>query len=257
MAMQEDRVHIQITKTGADGVTRFVDEYIPYAGTSGPLRVTEPVPATAMSFRWTPGDFDMDFHPAARRRLVMVIEGGLEITVGNGESRIFRPGDILSIRDIAGQGHRSRAIDGKPFRSAFVALDDVHSTDRREPMSAADAGGIDYIHNQETAQGSSYFEKKHMPYVYGGAEGMETREIELKAFQFVFAAPTLDYDWHQAPQRQVVLVLTGGLAVEYGDGSHSTVPPGHFLVGEDTDGKGHITRALNGQPRFSVFGHLR
>ncbi len=29
MAMQEDRVHIQSTETGADWVTRFVDEYIP------------------------------------------------------------------------------------------------------------------------------------------------------------------------------------------------------------------------------------
>ena len=25
----------------------------------------------------------------------------------------------------------------------------------------------------------------------------------IALFQFVFAAPTLDYDWHQAPQRQV------------------------------------------------------
>ena len=187
----------------------------------------------------------------------MVTDGALEITVSNGESRIFEPGDILSIRDTWGQGHRSRAVGGKPFRSAFIALDDDFVHERRKTTEPVDSDGIDYIHNQETAQGMSYFERKRIPFVYGGVEGKETAEIELKSFQFVFAEPTLNYDWHQAPQRQVVLVLTGGLAVEYGDGSHSTVPPGNFLIGEDTDGEGHITGALDSNARFSVFGHLR
>jgi len=256
MAKNEDQVHLQITECAPDGTTRFVDEYIPYTGNSGPLRVTEPWPATSMSFRWTPGDFDFDFHPAARRRLVLVTEGGLEITVGTGESRVFTPGDVLSIRDTWGQGHRSRALDGKPFRSAFVALDEEHAFDRRGSKPDAGPVRLEYLHNQETSEGLSFFERKNLPYVYGGQEGNETEEFELQGFQFVFAEPTLNYDWHQAPQRQVVLVLTGGLAVEYGDGSHSTLPPGEFLIGEDTDGKGHITRALNGQPRFAVFGHL-
>ena len=95
-----------------------------------------------------------------------------------------------------------------------------------------------------------------MPYIFGGEEGKETDELPLTAYQFVFASEDLNYDWHPAPQRQAVLVLTGGLAMEYGDGSTAQVAPGGFLIGEDTNGKGHITRALSAQPRFSVFAHL-
>ena len=57
-------------------------------------------------------------------------------------------------------------------------------------------------------------------------------------------------------ERQIVLLLTGGLTMDYGDGSSAMVPPGGVLVGEDTEGRGHITRALDGAPRLSLFAHL-
>lgn len=248
-------VRLQITDTAPDGSTRFVDEFVPYVASEGPLRATAPMPATGLSFRWTPGSFDFDFHPAPRHRLVLVTEGALEITVSSGEARVFQPGDVLSIRDTWGRGHRSRAVGG-PFRSAFIALDDERLLDRREPAPTGCADGVDYLHNQDGASGLSYFERKRLAYAYGGVEGRETEELPLSAFQFVWAAGDLDYDWHPAPQRQAVLVLTGGLAMQYGDGSAAEVPPGGFLIGEDTSGRGHITRALDGAERFSVFAHL-
>ncbi|MCG8693479.1 MAG: hypothetical protein MI806_19930 [Minwuiales bacterium] len=256
MASEDNGVRISATVTDPDGGTRFADETIPFAAGGAPFRLTRPMPATAISFRWTPGDFDFDFHPAPRRRLVLVTEGGLEITVGSGEIRTFRPGDILDIRDTWGRGHRSRALGGRPFRSAFIALDDEVLLDRREPLSDVSAERLTYLHNQEDADGVSFFERKEMPYVYGGPEGLVTDELRLTGFQFVLAPGDLDYDWHPAPQRQVVLVLTGGLAMEYGDGTSSQVPPGGFLIGEDTNGHGHITRAVDGAPRLSVFAHL-
>lgn len=252
----EHNVRVQVTETEPDGSTRFIDEFIPFTSHSGPLRTTAAMSATAMSFRWTPGAFDFDFHPSPRQRLVLVTEGALEITVGSGEARIFRPGDILSIRDTWGQGHRSRSVNGKPFRSAFIALDNERLLDRREPMENENNGGIEYVHNQERSDGASFFERKTMPYIYGGPEGKETAELSLESYQFVFADGSLDYGWHPAPQRQIVQVLTGGLAMEYGDGAYCDVPPGGFLIGEDTDGQGHITRALRGKARLSVFARL-
>ena len=69
------------------------------------------------------------------------------------------------------------------------------------------------------------------------------------------APASLDYDWHRAPQKQYVLPLTGGMRVENGKGGTHTVRPGDIYRGEDTHGRGHITRALDGQ-RFSIFAHL-
>ena len=255
MDSMQTGVRVQCTVADPDGASRFADVILPYATSQGPMRATAPVPAVSLSFRWTPGDFDMPPQLAPRRRLVLVTEGAVEITVSNGESRVFRPGDVLSIGDTWGQGHSSRAVGGA-FRSAFITLERDLVVDRRVPMSAPDPDGIDYVHNQETPAGISYFQEKRMPFVYGGAEGKETAEIALRSYQFVLAGGDLDYDWHPAPQRQAVLVLTGGLGMEYGDGSQARVPPGGFLIGEDTDGKGHITRAIQGRPRFSVFAHL-
>lgn len=242
--------------TDPDGSSRFVDDIWPYDGSNPPFQMTGVLPATGIRFRWTPGDCDFDYLPAPRRQLVLVTEGGLEITVGSGETRVFRCGDVLSIADTWGQGHRSRAQNAEPFRSALIGLDDEAHPDRREPVATSEHLDVPYVHNQEDQQGLSFFTDKALPFQYGEPEGQVTNEIRLSAFQFVLAPPDLDYSWHPAPQRQIVLVLTGGLAMEYGNGSHRTVSPGGFLLGEDTHGKGHITRALDGTERLSVFAHL-
>lgn len=249
-------VHIHVARTDPDGQTHFDDETIPFTDQEGPLRVTAPLPATSISFRRTPGDFRFDFHRASRRQLVLVTSGGLEITVGSGETRVFRPGDVLSLRDTWGQGHVSHALDDKPLTAAFVNLDDEVLIDRNAAIEQPDGSGVDFLHNQETDEGLSFFARKRLPFVVSRPEGKATDDIPLTGFQFAWAASDLAYDWHPAPQRQIVLVLTGGLAMEYGDGSSAVVPPGGFLVGEDTEGRGHITRALDGAPRLSLFAHL-
>lgn len=258
--MDLSTVTISVTETLDDGSTRFRDRVVPLSGNLDAMRLSVVLPATSLSFRWTPGTFDFDFHPAPRRRLVMVLEGGLEITVSDGESRIFRPGDILEIRDTSGRGHRSRALDGAPFRSAFVALDDDVLLDRRTPLDPTSIPtgaptGIRHPRNIATSDGGSTTLWQELPYRFGGPEGLVTEEIPLAAHQFVLAPGSLDYDWHHAPQRQVVVVLTGGLETETTDGSRARVMPGDFLFGEDTTGRGHRTTAIGGEPRLSLFAH--
>lgn len=258
--IHRDAVQITAMITEPDGETRFVDETISYAKTSGPIRVTETLPAVSISFRWTPADFDFDFHPSPRRRLVFVTEGTLDITPSNDAPRTFRTGDLLEIRDLTGRGHRSRSIGGNPFRSVFIALDDDIALDRREQLDGApppEAGpGVDYLHNQEDAAGRSFCSPAHLPFIFGGPEGYVTPELPLTGLRFSYAAGDLDYSWHPAPQRQAVVVLSGGIAMEYGSGQHATVSAGNFLIGADTNGQGHISRAEGGKPRFSVFAHL-
>ena len=62
-----------------------------------------------------------------------------------------------------------------------------------------------------------------------------------------------DYQWHNAPERQYIVILAGGLDVEIGDGSRRVFGPGDILLAEDTTGQGHISRAVNGEPRRSLF----
>ena len=53
----------------------------------------------------------------------MNLDGPVEITVGSGEKRIFGPGEVFLAEDTDGQGHISRAVDGKVRHSLFIALD--------------------------------------------------------------------------------------------------------------------------------------
>jgi hypothetical protein len=49
------------------------------------------------------------------------------------------------------------------------------------------------------------------------------------------------HEWHNAPRRQFVAVLKGGLRIETGDGTVRTFGPGDIFLAEDLDGQGHKT----------------
>ena len=59
-------------------------------------------------------------------------------------------------------------------------------------------------------------------------------------------------DFHTAPRRQYVMMLSGQLEIEIGDGTKRVFEPGDVLVAEDLTGKGHITRGVGEQPRVSL-----
>jgi len=82
-----------------------------------------------------------------------------------------------------------------------------------------------------------------------------TNDVTINVFQFVLSLGVLSFNFHNAPQRQIVLPLTGGIEGENGEGSCRKVRPGEVYFGEDTTGQGHMTRALDGLARFSIFAH--
>lgn len=55
-------------------------------------------------------------------------------------------------------------------------------------------------------------------------------------------------DWHPAPQRQFVIILSGSLEIGFEDGSKKVFGPGDARLVEDTTGKGHTTIALGNEP---------
>ena len=55
-------------------------------------------------------------------------------------------------------------------------------------------------------------------------------------------------DWHPAPRRQFVIILSGQLEIGCGDGSTQVFGPGDARLVEDTTGKGHTTRVHGNQP---------
>ncbi len=55
-------------------------------------------------------------------------------------------------------------------------------------------------------------------------------------------------DWHPAPRRQFVIILSGQLEIGLGDGSKHVFGPGDARLVEDTTGKGHTTASYGDLP---------
>jgi hypothetical protein len=58
-------------------------------------------------------------------------------------------------------------------------------------------------------------------------------------------------DFHNPPQRQLVITLSGAAELKVSDGSTRVFGPGDVLLAEDTRGAGHSARELLG-PRRSL-----
>lgn len=59
-------------------------------------------------------------------------------------------------------------------------------------------------------------------------------------------------DWHPVPGRQVNIMLSGEIEIEVSDGEKRRFGPGSYILGEDADGMGHITRVVGSEAAYFV-----
>ena len=109
--------------TGADGQSHMEDVAVALEdfGMSG--QISELWPGRGVQFRTVEGDYQLDFHTAPRRQLVVNLAGSVEIEVGDGTKRVLGPGSILLAEDMTGQGHISRNVNGEARSCLFIHLD--------------------------------------------------------------------------------------------------------------------------------------
>jgi hypothetical protein len=107
----------------ANGISHFRDIEIEFVEERNFSKLSKRLQATGIIFRETSGDYDLDWHPAPRRQYIVNLEGGVQITASDGESRIIGAGEIVLVEDISGKGHLSKAIGGKMRRSLFIPID--------------------------------------------------------------------------------------------------------------------------------------
>ncbi len=101
--------------------------------------------------------------------------------------------------------------------------------------------------------GESHFEDVEIALQDEGDIGLLSDKIPTKEVIFRKVNPTYDYDFHNAPQRQYIILLDGEIEIETSLGEKRTFKGGDILLMEDTDGKGHKTRNLQNIERRSVF----
>ena len=92
-------------------------------------------------------------------------------------------------------------------------------------------------------QGKARWEEVDLAKTPAWLEGLDTTKIRFSARE-----PGVLQDWHPAPQRQFVIILSGRLEIGFEDGSKKVFGPGDARLVEDTIGKGHTTIALGNEP---------
>jgi len=119
--------------TGDDGETHFKDVGVSMAAAvyvqGIPLvDVAKSEPVTALTFsRLEPG-YVSDWHPAPRRQFVFVTAGTAELTVTDGETRLFGPGSVFLVQDTTRKGHQPRLVGPGECLFITVAASDSSTT---------------------------------------------------------------------------------------------------------------------------------
>ena len=95
--------------------------------------------------------------------------------------------------------------------------------------------------------GQTHFEDLTIP-----AEEIQNVAIQAGS-DMVFRRFPADYfsDWHTAPRRQYIFMLSGQMEIGIGDGTTRRFGPGDVVLADDLTGRGHTTRSVGG-PRISA-----
>ena len=99
----------------------------------------------------------------------------------------------------------------------------------------------------------SRFEEVEVSLQDQGTIGRISEPFPVSGLMFRETPADYDYDWHNAPRRQFIVLLDGEIEITAGSGERRRFSGGDVLLVEDTEGKGHLTRHILQQARRSLF----
>jgi hypothetical protein len=103
------------------------------------------------------------------------------------------------------------------------------------------------------ANGDTMFEDMDIALKDAGEIGKLSEEFPARSVIFREVADDYDYNFHNAPQKQYLILLDGEIEIETTLGVIRRFKAGDVLLLEDTEGKGHRTRNITKAKRKSVF----
>ena len=101
--------------------------------------------------------------------------------------------------------------------------------------------------------GESHFEDVDIVVASQSGMGKLSKLIRGAGVMFREVDGDYDLDFHTAPRRQFVVNLRGAVDITVGSGEVRRLDSGDILLAEDTTGRGHKSRAVDGQPRTCLF----
>ncbi|MCF8242613.1 MAG: hypothetical protein K9J16_14640 [Melioribacteraceae bacterium] len=110
---------------------------------------------------------------------------------------------------------------------------------------------ITRIYSDENSE--SVFSQIDIKLKDSGQIGKLSESYPVSEIIFRVTEGNYNYDFHNAPQRQFILILDGEIEIETSLGEKRRFKSGDIILVEDTKGKGHRTKSIDGKLRRSVF----
>ena len=101
--------------------------------------------------------------------------------------------------------------------------------------------------------GETHFRDIEVEWTKDGPGGRMSDTLPATGVIFRETPGSYDYAWHPAPRRQYLVNLDAGVAISASDGETRVIGAGEVILVEDTHGKGHCSKAIQGQLRHSIF----
>ena len=103
------------------------------------------------------------------------------------------------------------------------------------------------------ANGESHFQDVEIEFTESGRAGRLSPRLPATGIIFREVPAEYDLDWHPAPRRQYIVNLDAGVQITASDGESRKIGAGEIILVEDTWGKGHLSKALEGRIRHCIF----
>lgn len=110
------------------------------------------------------------------------------------------------------------------------------------------------IHNLYVDEaGQSHFRDLEIALEVATPGGRQSKTLPATGIIFRAAPPDYALDWHPAPRRQYIINLDAGVELTASDGERRVIGAGEVILVEDTSGKGHLSKAVDGKLRHCIF----
>eukprot|EP01088_Endostelium_zonatum_P018962 TRINITY_DN6314_c0_g1_i2.p1 TRINITY_DN6314_c0_g1~~TRINITY_DN6314_c0_g1_i2.p1 ORF type:complete len:145 (-),score=39.93 TRINITY_DN6314_c0_g1_i2:36-449(-) len=87
--------------------------------------LSELIAVKGAQLRYTGGDYDISWHCAPCRQLIVNLNESVEVTTSQkGESKILPAGEVFLVEDTTGKGHQSKSPNKQGRYSIFLPLAD-------------------------------------------------------------------------------------------------------------------------------------
>jgi len=110
------------------------------------------------------------------------------------------------------------------------------------------------IHNlYADANGESHFRDIEVEWAEERRGSKLSKRLPATGIIFRETQADYDLDWHPAPRRQYIINLDAGVQLTASDGESRVIGAGEIVLVEDVTGKGHLSKAIAGKMRHSIF----